>query len=340
MSRFKRPSFQFYPADHRKDEGLQACSLGARGLWVDMLCVMHECVPYGHLVVSGRGLTDSDVESLLRPSKLSAFKFRNYFAELESNGVFSRTKEGTIFSRRMVKDEATRNARSAAGSLGGNPLLLKPEVKPEVKQNAKSGPVRLTPKVNLAAKTCPPPSSSSSSSENHTMGNVDSPEAVEIIRTFDLELVAAFGPERARPWPHGTDHTMALRWVMAGATVDLVRPIFARGQASRVAANDPVLVLSYFNKPVERALAVANAPGPGAPVRGAHAPTTMPLPRLSKRDRDRGWIETYLRAGIWPAPQGPGCWEANNLLEPDLVAEYAPSIATKRAEILKARGAA
>ena len=29
----KRPAFQFYPSDWRKDMALQSCSVAARGLW-------------------------------------------------------------------------------------------------------------------------------------------------------------------------------------------------------------------------------------------------------------------------------------------------------------------
>ncbi len=53
----KRPAFQFYPADWRKDMALQSCSVAARGLWIDCMCIAHECEPYGHLTVNGRAMT-------------------------------------------------------------------------------------------------------------------------------------------------------------------------------------------------------------------------------------------------------------------------------------------
>lgn len=45
----RRPSFQFYPSDWRNDAGLKLCSMGARGLWIEMICIMHASEPYGHL---------------------------------------------------------------------------------------------------------------------------------------------------------------------------------------------------------------------------------------------------------------------------------------------------
>ena len=50
----KRPSFQFYPSDWLRDTALRSCSTGARGLWMDMICFMHEGSPYGHLKVGDK----------------------------------------------------------------------------------------------------------------------------------------------------------------------------------------------------------------------------------------------------------------------------------------------
>ena len=50
----KRPSFQFYPSDWLRDTALRSCSMGARGLWMDMICYMHEGNPYGYLKVGDK----------------------------------------------------------------------------------------------------------------------------------------------------------------------------------------------------------------------------------------------------------------------------------------------
>src|SRR5215813_4234440 len=97
-----RPSFQFYPADWLRDPGLRSCSLSARGLWIDMLSYMHEAEPYGHLRLNGR---DLGPEALARMVGSPLKKVRQYLDELEAAGVYSRTDTGTIFSRRMVRDE-------------------------------------------------------------------------------------------------------------------------------------------------------------------------------------------------------------------------------------------
>ena len=43
----KRPSFQFYPGDWRKNAKLRRCTDAARGAWMDLLCVLHDADEYG-----------------------------------------------------------------------------------------------------------------------------------------------------------------------------------------------------------------------------------------------------------------------------------------------------
>jgi len=60
-------------------------------------------------------------------------------AELEDAGVFSRTKEGTIYSRRMVRDDKQLQDDVKNGRRGGNPRLkggVNPPVNPPVNPEA------------------------------------------------------------------------------------------------------------------------------------------------------------------------------------------------------------
>lgn len=118
-----RPSFQFYPSDWLRDPGLRSCSLAARGLWIDMLTFMHEAEPYGHLRLQGRDLSP---EILARMVGSSLKVVRRLLAELETAGVFSRTDQGGLYSRRMVRDHELREKRGQYGHLSQNhPLVPK-----------------------------------------------------------------------------------------------------------------------------------------------------------------------------------------------------------------------
>lgn len=112
----KRPAFQFYPDKWQSDKDLRRCSIAARGLWIEMCCVMHTCAPYGHLTDNdGSPMPDKDV------AQLCAVDLRTYRAlldELQRKGVPSRTATGVLFSRRMVRDEKVRIARAEGGKDG------------------------------------------------------------------------------------------------------------------------------------------------------------------------------------------------------------------------------
>lgn len=77
---------------------LRSCSIAARGLWFDLMCVMHECEPYGHLVVNG---TPMNVLQLTRIVGGNASVVGDLLTELLRAGVFS-CKGKCIYSPEMV----------------------------------------------------------------------------------------------------------------------------------------------------------------------------------------------------------------------------------------------
>jgi hypothetical protein len=154
----KRPAFQFYPADWRKDAALQSCSLCSRGLWAEMMCIMHECDPYGTLSVNGKPMGAPQLSRLVGESEKGVKKL---LQELEDAGVFSRDSEGRIYSRRMVKDEYVRNVRAEGGKAGSEHGAKGAEHGKKGGRPAKHKGGFETP---LPSGEEPPPSSSTSSS--------------------------------------------------------------------------------------------------------------------------------------------------------------------------------
>lgn len=114
----KLPWLKFYPSDWQSDQALGMCGLAARGLWMEMLAIMHKATPYGHLVVNGMKPSDEQLAALARAP---ADQIRALTQELESAGVFSRTRNGTIYSRRMTKDDKRRNDGDKAAVIGTIP---------------------------------------------------------------------------------------------------------------------------------------------------------------------------------------------------------------------------
>lgn len=111
---------KWYPADWRADPRLRMCSLAARGLWADLISYMHEGEPYGHLLIDGKAPSEPDIAALVaRPLA----EVRKAMAELGERGVYSKTEDGTIYSRRMVRDKAKAERDRENGKAGGNPHL-------------------------------------------------------------------------------------------------------------------------------------------------------------------------------------------------------------------------
>lgn len=168
----KRPAFQFYPADWRKDLELQSCRIGARGLWWELSCLMHEAEPYGHLTLNGVAMPD---DKAARAVRVELREYKRLLAEIEDAGVSSRTAEGGIlFSRRMVRDEHIRNERAAGGKDGAHHGAKGAEhgSKGGRPKSDKGGEITPLPSAGIPPKY-PPPSSSSSSSAS-TIGGTTS----------------------------------------------------------------------------------------------------------------------------------------------------------------------
>ena len=220
----KRPAFQFYPADWRKDPALSACSLSARGLWIELMCIAHESDLYGHLSINERAMTPQQIARMVGDSPATVAKLLD---ELERAGVFSRNADGVIYSRRMVKDERLRNVRAESGRLGGNPDLLNQKVNQKVKQKVihdynhdpnqeanQDANHSYNQAIKQDGKQSPTPSSSSSSSSSSSIpiveegerGNVGcaeqlrgSPPAVTALPLADGSEFSASG-EDASEW--------------------------------------------------------------------------------------------------------------------------------------------
>ena len=114
----------FFP-DWSNDPGLRASSLAARGLWMDMLCIAALHDPPGFIAINGNGI---DVGTLARMVGASAQTVEPLIAELEGNGVFSRDRNGVIYSRRMVRDVKRLKTAQKQGRAGGNPDIRRGSV--------------------------------------------------------------------------------------------------------------------------------------------------------------------------------------------------------------------
>lgn len=113
---------KFYWSDWSSDSRLKLCSLAAQGLWMQMLCLAAQNDPIGYLSIADRPLGVTDLARLIGASET---ELGAPLEELERNRVFSRDRNGRIYSRRMVKDAKDAADFKKWGKLGGNPTLGK-----------------------------------------------------------------------------------------------------------------------------------------------------------------------------------------------------------------------
>lgn len=111
----KAPGFWFFTGDWMKDPELRFCSLFARGLLVDLLCILFEANEQGFASnPDGTPRPDWQIVDAVaggsREEKLAAL------AELERSGVLSRDSRGVLYSRRLSRLADLSKQRSKSGA--------------------------------------------------------------------------------------------------------------------------------------------------------------------------------------------------------------------------------
>jgi len=76
------------------------------------MAIMHESEPYGYLRIGERQVTEKHSAFLATLVRATEADVRRGLKELRDAGVFSVDANGTIFSRRMVRDEVSRQSES------------------------------------------------------------------------------------------------------------------------------------------------------------------------------------------------------------------------------------
>jgi hypothetical protein len=225
------PWMKFYPSDWRADPALRSCTIAARGLWVEMLCIMHEATPYGSLLINGARI---DKKRLAALAGILEKECTLLLLELEGFGVFSRDDDGTIYSRRMRRDYEKALEDKRNGGKGGNPKL-------------KGG---VNPQDNGEDKAQKP------YSEIDRIGSASANAFTEGSKALATAFWKALGfnsPLAIPPEFAGIDWR-ALEWERAGWTVDLIDT-----EARKIGPAKP---LSYHEKCFATAFAKRQAPLP------------------------------------------------------------------------------
>ncbi len=120
----------FFWQDYSGDAELRLCSLQAQAVWMRLLCIAANAEPAGHVLVNGKAPSADELRRLFGctepPEVISAC-----IEELKQKGVCDVTREGTLVSRRMMRDARKQRRNSEAGKRSArakkvNDLLTSP----------------------------------------------------------------------------------------------------------------------------------------------------------------------------------------------------------------------
>ena len=100
----KAPAFQFYTGDWLKDPKLSMCSPATRGIWVDLLCAMHE--------QDRSGTITGTTTQLCRLCRCSDSEMHHAIEELKATKTATVTERNgivTVINRRMLNEAKERD---------------------------------------------------------------------------------------------------------------------------------------------------------------------------------------------------------------------------------------
>lgn len=215
----RRPSFQFYPGDWQANSNLRRCTHEEKGVWLDIMCLLHDQEEYGIArwtlkeLAQAVGTQISKVRALVAKGILkgadggeSCEPFIYIPRSGRKNGdpvTLVPVQDGPIwYSSRMVRDEYVRNhagasTRFASGETGDKDPRKKsscgeqiPGTLPDDLTSPKQS-LHPSPSLRQGEDQSDGSSSSSSSSVNHSEANASGGEPPKV--TDPNEIIFGYG---------------------------------------------------------------------------------------------------------------------------------------------------
>ncbi len=105
---------KFFWQDWKSDEELKSCSMGARGLWMYLLCFAASATPVGHVLIGGEKPTPARIKKAVGADE-SEDQIQAWLDDLVAAKVCDVTRDGCMVSRRLVRDARRRQISVAGG---------------------------------------------------------------------------------------------------------------------------------------------------------------------------------------------------------------------------------
>ena len=307
----KRPSFQFYPGDWQANSNLRRCTHEEKGIWIDVMCLLHDQEEYGVVrwslkeIAQAIGSTVQKLRSLVNKGVLKGADDGDECDELiyiprsgRKNGdpvAVIMSQMGPIwYSSRMVIDEYKRVLRGESGT--SPKATSNPSPKPPFGEY-----IGAAPKATPNPTPDPSPSRAHASSSSSSSPSVN-PEVIH--RVSESESHQRETPPDSAPVPPSTpageaclaireagiqttnpSHPTLIALLNAGADADEFR-IAAREAVAKGKA-DFAYVIGTVRKRREEAAALVLHQG--------RMPNKQEALEASNRSATAGWVPPELR---------------------------------------------
>ena len=132
------PFMKFFPSDWTGSSSMRGISWAARGVMIELVCIMWDLPQPGRLIRAGKVLTVDDIVRLLGNDPKQT---RAAFNELVECRAITQDSEGVYVCARMVKDYRVRMEAKNNGKKGGNPNVSAPVERTQkpVRENSFTG---------------------------------------------------------------------------------------------------------------------------------------------------------------------------------------------------------
>ena len=123
MALRNQPYIKFFPKDWLSDDKLKECCAESHGVYINLMCIMHQSQEYGVILLKQKHKQNSKqiqnfAKQLAKQLPFDVAEIERGITELVEEGVLQ-IEDDRLSQKRMIKDAYLSDVRASAGSEGG-----------------------------------------------------------------------------------------------------------------------------------------------------------------------------------------------------------------------------
>lgn len=296
---------RFFWQDWQSDDELALCSMGAQGLWMRLLCIAARATPVGHVLISGRKPTLTQLKQIARCSEDEA-QLQAWIDELVKAKVCNVSREGTLISRRLIRD-AKRHQNSVKGGKARQRQIIETSSDPVGSTRRLAQPGDSATRVQSPESTIQSPAAGAENGGGSLEKSLS--KAEQLCEAIGESLT---GDANKYNWPQ-----LIERMIGEGVSFEAMLLAARRKKAEGALPEDGVSTPMYFKAAALKIM--RNGELTGAPARAALAVVPATAPAMTE-DQWRKALQAFVIVGAWirsewgPSPLERGCLAPADML--------------------------